>query len=159
MTSTQGTAAAAADHLARSLELIDPDADRWVLVEALEALARLLVAAGRPGAVALLDFSSAVRAAIHQPPAPTEQGDLDMPREPRHAMAAHEQTGLVLSACRRLGSTPCCWHARSPVNPCHQARGGSRAISHQPPAPALGQRAGSARERVRRAARPPNCPE
>jgi len=33
---------AAADHLARCLELIDPEADRWVLVEALEALARLV---------------------------------------------------------------------------------------------------------------------
>ena len=70
----------AADHLARSLELIDPDADRWVLVEALEALARLVVAVGRPGADALLDFSSAVRTAIHQPAAPTEQGDLDATR-------------------------------------------------------------------------------
>ncbi len=49
---------AAADHLARCLELIDPEADRWVLVEALEALARLVVAVGRPGAGALLDFSS-----------------------------------------------------------------------------------------------------
>ncbi len=71
---------AAADHLARALELIDPEADRWVLVEALEALARLLVAVGRPGAGALLDFSSAVRASIHQPEAPTEQGDLDTTR-------------------------------------------------------------------------------
>ena len=56
-----GSWSAAADHLAHSLELIDPEADRWVLVEALEALARLLVAVGRPGAGALLDFSSAVR--------------------------------------------------------------------------------------------------
>ncbi len=71
---------AAADHLARSLELIDPGADRWVLVEALEALARLVVAVGRPEADALLDFSSEVRTAIHQPAAPTEQGDLDATR-------------------------------------------------------------------------------
>jgi predicted ATPase len=88
---------AAADHLARSLELIDPDADRWVLVEALEALARLVVAVGRPGALALLDFCSAVRTAIHQPPAPTEQGDLDTTRA-REATAAHERTSLVPSA-------------------------------------------------------------
>ena len=86
----------AADHLARSLELIDPDADRWVLVEALEALARLVVAVGRPGAEALLDFSSAVRAAICQPAAPTEQGDLDATRA-RNATAAGDLAGPVLS--------------------------------------------------------------
>jgi tetratricopeptide (TPR) repeat protein len=87
---------AAADHLAQSLELIDPEADRWVLVEALEALARLLVAVGRPGAGALLDFSSAVRAAIHQPAAPTEQGDLDATRA-RTSAAGHDRAGPVES--------------------------------------------------------------
>ena len=87
---------AAADHLAHSLELIDPEADRWVLVEALEALARLLVAVGRPGAGALLDFSSAVRAAIHQPGAPTEQGDLDTTRA-RANTAGRDPAGPFLS--------------------------------------------------------------
>ena len=91
-----GSWSAAADHLSRSLELIDPDADRWVLVEALEALARLLVAAGRPGVDALLDFSSAVRTAIHQPPAPTEQGDLDATRA-RNITEPHDPDAPVLS--------------------------------------------------------------
>jgi tetratricopeptide (TPR) repeat protein len=91
-----GSWSAAADHLARSLELIDPDADRWVLVEALEALARLLVAVGRPGADALLDFSSAVRTAIHQPAAPTEQGDLDATRA-RTSAAGQARLDPVLS--------------------------------------------------------------
>ena len=49
-----GDPATAADHLARALELIDPGADRWVLVEALEAVARLLVATARPGSGQLL---------------------------------------------------------------------------------------------------------
>jgi tetratricopeptide (TPR) repeat protein len=91
-----GSWSAAADHLSRSLELIDPDADRWVLVEALEALARLLVAAGRPGVAALLDFSSAVRTAIHQPPAPTEQGDLDATRA-RSITEPHDPAAPILS--------------------------------------------------------------
>ena len=39
--------ASAAAHLLRSLDLIDPDSDRWVLVDALEATARLLVALDR----------------------------------------------------------------------------------------------------------------
>ncbi len=86
----------AADHLARALELIDPDADRWVLVEALEALARLVVAVGRPGAGDLLDFSSAVRTAIHQPAAPTEQGDLDATRA-RAGLAGRHRAGPLLS--------------------------------------------------------------
>jgi hypothetical protein len=67
-----------------------------VLVEALEALARLVVAVGRPGADALLDFSSAVRAAIHQPAAPTEQGDLDATRA-RTSAAGHDRAGPVES--------------------------------------------------------------
>jgi hypothetical protein len=67
-----------------------------VLVEALEALARLLVAVGRPGAGALLDFSSTVRAAIHQPGAPTEQGDLDTTRA-RANTAGHDPARPFLS--------------------------------------------------------------
>ena len=42
-----GDPATAAEHLARALELIDPGADRWVLVDVLEAVARMLV--GDPG--------------------------------------------------------------------------------------------------------------
>ena len=64
-------------HLLRSLELIEPDADRWVLVEALEATARLLVALDRPGSGPLLASASAIRVAIRQPIPPTEASDLD----------------------------------------------------------------------------------
>ncbi len=37
----------AAEHLGRALAVIDPEADRWALVEALEAVARLAVGRGR----------------------------------------------------------------------------------------------------------------
>ncbi len=67
----------AASHLARALELIDPDADRWVLVEGLETVARLLAATSRTGSGRLLDEASRIRAAIHQPVAPTEVNDLE----------------------------------------------------------------------------------
>ncbi|MGH2463835.1 MAG: hypothetical protein ACRDGI_00075, partial [Candidatus Limnocylindrales bacterium] len=70
-----GDPATAAGHLARALELIDPGADRWVLVDALEAVARLLVATARPGSGQLLATSSAIRLAIRQPVAPTEALD------------------------------------------------------------------------------------
>ena len=70
--------------------LIDPEADRWVLVDALEAAARLLVATHgdevlsqaigptdpMATAAALLATSAEVRSAIHQPVAPTEATDL-----------------------------------------------------------------------------------
>ncbi len=67
----------AASHLARALELVDPGADRWVLVECLEAVARLLVAASRTGSGRLLASASRIRAAIRQPVAPTEVSDLE----------------------------------------------------------------------------------
>jgi predicted ATPase/DNA-binding SARP family transcriptional activator len=83
----EGSPAAAADHLCQALEVIDPDADRWVLVEAVEAAARLLVYVGQAGAGPLLGSSAAIRAAIHQPPAPTEQGDLDATQARSHETA------------------------------------------------------------------------
>jgi hypothetical protein len=48
-----------------------------VLVDALEAVARLLVAIGETGAGQLLDDAAAVRADIHQPVSPTERADVD----------------------------------------------------------------------------------
>ena len=80
----------AAAHLLETLVLIDPEADRWVLVDALEAAARLLVATHgdrvlshgvgptdpMATAAALLATSAEVRAVIHQPVAPTEATDL-----------------------------------------------------------------------------------
>ena len=72
-----GDHATAASHLARALELVDPGADRWVLVECLEAVARLLVASGRTGSGRLLTAASRIRAEIRQPVAPTEVNDLE----------------------------------------------------------------------------------
>ena len=68
---------AGAGHLVRALELLDPDADRWVLVEGLEAVARLLVATGRTGAARLLASANRIRIDIRQPVAPTEADDLE----------------------------------------------------------------------------------
>ena len=67
----------AAGHLVQALQLIDPVADRWVLAEALEAAARLLVGTDPGVAGRLLAAAAAIRAAIRQPVAPTEVGDLD----------------------------------------------------------------------------------
>ncbi len=66
----------AAGHLAQALDLVDPEADRWVLVECIEAVARLLVVTNRPGSRRLLDAANGIRTAIRQPVAPTEADDL-----------------------------------------------------------------------------------
>jgi DNA-binding SARP family transcriptional activator/predicted ATPase len=71
-----GSVDGAADHLRAALELHDPRADRWVLVEVLEAVARLVVPLDRRGAAELLRSSAAIRAEIRQPIAPTETPDL-----------------------------------------------------------------------------------
>ena len=67
----------AAGHLARAFELVEPEADRWVLVDGLEAVARLLIATGRTGSGRLLASANRIRIAIRQPVAPTEAGDLE----------------------------------------------------------------------------------
>ena len=67
----------AAGHLVQSLDLLDPDTDRWVLVEALEAVARSLVIVGRPGAEALLATAGKIRLDIRQQVPPTEVSDLE----------------------------------------------------------------------------------
>ena len=72
-----GDHTAAAGHLVGSLDLLDPDTDRWVLVEALEAVARSLVIVGRPGVEPLLASAAAIRSAIRQPVPPTESADLE----------------------------------------------------------------------------------
>lgn len=76
-----GEPASAADHLGRALDVIDPGADRWVLVEALEAVARLLVATARPGSGQLLATAGEIRRAIRQPVAPTEAADREWTEE------------------------------------------------------------------------------
>jgi predicted ATPase/DNA-binding SARP family transcriptional activator len=75
-----GDHAAAAGHLVRCLDLLDPDTDRWVLVEALEAVSRSLVIVGRPGAEPLLASGATIRSAIRQPVPPTESADLEWTR-------------------------------------------------------------------------------
>ncbi len=80
--------AAAAGHLVQALDLVDLAADRWVLVECLEAVARLLVATNRPGSRRLLDAANRVRTAIRQPVPPTEAGDLEWTEA--HGMAIDE---------------------------------------------------------------------
>ena len=86
---------AAAGHLVQALERLDPEADRWVLVEALETVARLLVAVGRPGSSELLGVAADTRAAIHQPVPPTELADLD----------ATTAGGILLDEQARAGRT------------------------------------------------------
>jgi DNA-binding SARP family transcriptional activator/predicted ATPase len=73
--------AGAADHLVVALEVIDPPADRWVLVEAIEATARLLAATEHRETGTLLMQADAIRAEIGQPIAPTERDDLDAARK------------------------------------------------------------------------------
>ncbi len=63
-----------------ALEAIVPNADRWVLVDAVETVARLLVAAGETSARPLLDDAPTLRADIRQPVAPTERADVDATR-------------------------------------------------------------------------------
>jgi predicted ATPase/DNA-binding SARP family transcriptional activator len=81
-----GDTAAAAGHLHEALQALDAVEDRWVLVDALETAARLALAAGADGAAPLLGAAAAIRAAIHQPVAPTESDDLD---------AAHREVGQI----------------------------------------------------------------
>ena len=71
-----GESRVAAEHLVRVFELIDPDADRWVLVDSLEAVARLLVVLDRAGSGDLLASAAGLRLLINQPIAPTESTDL-----------------------------------------------------------------------------------
>lgn len=63
-------------HLEAALAGIDPAADRWVLVEALEGVARLLVMLSRPGASRLIGTAAALRGEIGQPVPPTDVADL-----------------------------------------------------------------------------------
>jgi DNA-binding SARP family transcriptional activator/predicted ATPase len=63
-------------HLESALAGIDPAADRWVLVDALEGVARLLVLLGRPGARRLVSIAAAIRSEIGQPIPPTDVADV-----------------------------------------------------------------------------------
>jgi hypothetical protein len=108
--------AAAAAHLEAALDGIDPAADRWVLVDALEGVARLLLLLERPGGSRLLDTASALRAEIGQPVPQTDVADLDATRagiadtEPREsaltaivsALDAHRVAVEALHAALRV---------------------------------------------------------
>ncbi len=68
--------ASAAAHLGEALLALDPVADRWVLADGLETVARLADLTDTDGAGPLLDEARAIREAIHQPVAPTEAADV-----------------------------------------------------------------------------------
>lgn len=67
---------AATANIGAALAEIEPAADRWVLVECLEALARLLADRGDPRAGDIAATAAAIRRAIGQPVAPTEAADV-----------------------------------------------------------------------------------
>ncbi|HTS15760.1 MAG TPA: hypothetical protein VMH24_08825, partial [Candidatus Sulfotelmatobacter sp.] len=75
-----GDTAGAATHLGEALLALDPVADRWVLADGLETVARLADLTGTDGAGPLLDEAGAIRDAIHQPVAPTEAADVTAAR-------------------------------------------------------------------------------
>jgi predicted ATPase/DNA-binding SARP family transcriptional activator len=76
----EGQIPSAGIHLEAALAVVDPEADRWVLVEAVEVVARLLAQTGRLGAAELLDAAAAIRADIRQPVPPTDQADIEATR-------------------------------------------------------------------------------
>ncbi|HEY6470741.1 MAG TPA: BTAD domain-containing putative transcriptional regulator [Candidatus Dormibacteraeota bacterium] len=67
-------------HLGAALAIIDPSADRWVLVEALEVAARLLSVAEPAEAAALLHAATVIRSEIRQPVPPTDAAELERTR-------------------------------------------------------------------------------
>jgi tetratricopeptide (TPR) repeat protein len=84
--------AVAARHLDAALDGIDPEADRWVLVEGLEGVARLLLLAERPGGDRLLNTATALRAEIGQPVPQTDVADLAATRAGIADMETHAST-------------------------------------------------------------------
>lgn len=126
-----GDPSTAASRLVRSLELIDPDADRWVLVEILEAVARLLVTLGRSGSGLLLASAAAIRATIRQPVAPTEVADRDW--------TAAEGRAIDRASGPLAGSDPDL--VLSPVAAYSQAETAARDAARPDPAPRRSNRA------------------
>ena len=76
----EGQIASAGVHLEAALAAIDPEADRWVLVEAVEVLARSLSLTGRSRAAELLDAAAAIRGDIRQPVPSTDVADIEATR-------------------------------------------------------------------------------
>ncbi len=71
---------AARAHLAAALGIIDPNADRWVLVESLEVVARLLTVSDPSEAAELLHAAALIRSEIRQPVPPTDAAELEVTR-------------------------------------------------------------------------------
>lgn len=120
---------AAAAHLVRALDLIDPDADRWVLVEALESVARLLVGIGQTGSWPLLASAAAIRVAIRQPIPPTEVADVEWTVAHRRAidLGTDAEPGAEQSARQVAELEPAAAHA--------MAAGHAREIARPAPGP------------------------
>lgn len=96
----EGDSASAGNHLDAALAILDPEADRWVLVEAVEVVARSLAMTGRSGAAGMLDAAAAIRADIRQPVPPTDVADIEATRvrigspEPVLGFASHAATDV-----------------------------------------------------------------
>jgi tetratricopeptide (TPR) repeat protein len=108
---------AAGIHLEAALAVIDPEADRWVLVEAVKVVARSLALTGRSGAAELLGAAAAIRADIRQPVTPTDVADIEATRarlgipEPTLGFSSHSATDVhrdartaLLEVSRRMAS-------------------------------------------------------
>jgi predicted ATPase len=97
-----GDTPGAAAHLGDALAVLDPLADRWVLADGLEAVARLAALTGTDGAGPLLEKAASIRDAIHQPVAPTEAADIEALRAPRpttgEASPAHDAAAALEAA-------------------------------------------------------------
>ncbi|MGA7987604.1 MAG: BTAD domain-containing putative transcriptional regulator [Candidatus Dormiibacterota bacterium] len=86
----EGDVDAAGGHIEAALEITDPVSDRWVLVDALEIAARLLVALDLPDAADFLDAAAAIRADIRQPIPPTDIADVTATRSRAGASASDD---------------------------------------------------------------------
>jgi DNA-binding SARP family transcriptional activator/predicted ATPase/tetratricopeptide (TPR) repeat protein len=67
-------------HLDTALDIIDPTTDRWVLVDALEVIARVLAALEAPDAAEFLDAATSIRIDIRQPIPPPDVADVTATR-------------------------------------------------------------------------------
>ncbi len=105
-----GDTDAAQRNLEAALESIEPVSDRWVLVDALETVARLVVAVGETGAGQILDDAAALRADIHQPVSPTERADVDATRA-RAGAERHADAGRTDAAAAYATALHCLYTA------------------------------------------------
>jgi tetratricopeptide (TPR) repeat protein len=90
--------AEATAHLGAALAIIDPSADRWVLVEAIEVVARLLSVADGTEAAELLHAATVIRAEIRQPVPPTDAAELAATRARIDAIGLRPMTSSPSAA-------------------------------------------------------------